>query len=526
MTTHVVRTQFPIEAGLNEKNFRLNTDKTSFTDLLTDEANFPGGDSPAVFELSGEASAADISRIIQQAAADKRAILAIGAQSSLTGAAVPRGETLINFSRQTRTEHLDTSDGRHLVKVQPGVTFTQLEQELASKNLFVAGAPTWTDATVGGATSTNAGGAKSYKYGAMRNAVQGLKVVLANGELLEMERGQYIAHEGDAEAPGGYFIIEGETGDSYRLPIPNITMPNVPKISAGYYARPQMDLVDLFVGSEGTLGIIAAATIEVHKEPPTYMALIPCENDDQALDLIAALSSSESVLEPERVSAVEYMGAKVVELVKSQKSVLPDGAAFILAQVEGDQETALEPLGMTCEGLGIDSDQIMIADSRLEKKKLADIRESAPETVNQQIARNKAKDTEATGKDSEVTKVGADPCVNPKHLHRMIDIYLEEAAGKLDIYFWGHGEGNLHFNTLPRDAKETALAKKIVFRGTARVIKELGGTGTAEHGVGKNPTKQELLKLLYGENGVASMKSTKKALDPQNILAPGNIFST
>jgi D-lactate dehydrogenase (cytochrome) len=300
-------------------------------------------------------------------------------------------------------------------------------------------------------------------------------------------------------------------------------MPDVPKISAGYYAKPGMDLVDLFVGAEGTLGVVAEAKLKVLPEPPAHMAMINCESDDQALDLIIKLHNQNpgKSLEPGGVSAVELVGTKTVQFVdKNSAAQVPAGAGSLLfVQLEGD-ESDLFSLAETCQESGIDLENIYPDEPEDEAKKAAytALREAAPLAVNEQIARLKSADR-------AVTKISADPCVQPDKIGKMIKIYDQtfRRAG-LEYYFWGHGKGNLHFNALPTDLRHVELAKLAILNAGKRVTFELAGTGMAEHGVGKNPVKQALLIHQYGASGIEQMRAVKQALDPDGVMAPGNIF--
>lgn len=525
MSSHVVRVGLP--AGIETANpdfYRKIQDPESIYPFLSDEARFPGGSSPEMIEFAGTAGLAEIASVVQRYKQYGQSMLVAATQSSLTGAATPTGDVILNLSRLDKID-ITQAESSYYATVQPGVTIEALQQKLAKQGLFLPSAPTYTEATVIGALSTNAAGARSYKYGSTRNFVEGLKVVLPSGELIDIQRDQYTAHPSNAEFPNGFFELKTAAGESRTVAVPNYTMPDVPKISAGYFAKPGMDLVDLFVGSEGTLGVIAEATVKALPEPATYMAMVSCSNDKQALDLLTELRTHDInkrlSLQPGGISAVEYMGSKAVELVKKYGSIKPpeNSAALLFAQVEGTEEDLLA-FADICQKHGVDEDNVFPAmpQDRLEKASFIVMREAAPITVNEQIARFKQKDP-------AITKVGADPCVNPEDIGTMIDIYSEEfAANGIDFVTWGHGEGNLHFNTLPTTADEVERAKQVILSAGKRIITELRGTGTAEHGVGKNIIKQQLLIALYGEQGVDQMRAVKQAFDPTGVMAPGNIF--
>ena len=212
--------------------------------FLDDAAHYPGGHAPAAAFPRDEAQVAAIVR-------DSARVLPIGAQSSLTGGATPMGELVLSTSKMNRVG--DPTENR--ITVQPGVALSTLREALDAAAKAYPPVPTFEGATVGGVVSTNAAGAATFKYGTTRDWVRGLTVVLASGEVLDLERGQ-------VRAADGRFVIETGQGE-IAVPAPDYRLPRVPKHSAGYHAAPDLDLVDLFVGSEGTLGVLTSVTLDV-----------------------------------------------------------------------------------------------------------------------------------------------------------------------------------------------------------------------------------------------------------------------
>ena len=131
--------------------------------------------------------------------------------------------------------------------------------------------PTYDGAFVGGTIATGAAGPATFKYGSTRQWVEALSVVLADGSLVEIRRGEVTA------SPDGWFELQSPSGSVVRVPVPSYVMPDVAKLSAGYFARPGMDLIDLFIGSEGTLGIVTDATLSVMPLPRRCVVLVTCE---------------------------------------------------------------------------------------------------------------------------------------------------------------------------------------------------------------------------------------------------------
>src|SRR5262249_30618134 len=120
-------------------------------------------------------------------------------------------------------------------------------------------------------------------------------IVLADGSILDVERGMTVHAD-------GWFDIERIDGSTTRVTVPTYAMPDVAKHSGGYYARPGMDVLDLFIGSEGTLGVIASATLRVIARPSGWIALVPCVSDEQAIAVTAALRASSTSVPDARIS--------------------------------------------------------------------------------------------------------------------------------------------------------------------------------------------------------------------------------
>src|SRR6476661_10678953 len=155
---------------------------------LEDAAHFPGGFASGIATPTSEVEVATLLRTAE-------AVLPIGAQSSLTGGATPRGELLLSTARLNRV----LAVGDDWVRVEAGVTLLDLDAALARHGKYYPPAPTFTGAFVGGIVATNAAGAATFKYGTTRDWVRAITVVLANGDVLEIERGATRARNGRFE---------------------------------------------------------------------------------------------------------------------------------------------------------------------------------------------------------------------------------------------------------------------------------------------------------------------------------------
>jgi D-lactate dehydrogenase (cytochrome) len=449
-------------------------------------------------------------------------VLPVGAQSSLTGGATPRGEVVLS----TRALATIGEVSHGLVRVGAGVPLVDLQRTLAARGWYYPPVPTYDGAFVGGTIATNAAGAATFKYGSTRPWVDALTIVLASGDVLDVQRGEATA--GD----DGRIEIAVPSGDSLQVPIPTYRMPDVPKLSAGYYARPGMDPIDLFIGSEGTLGVVVAATLRVIPRPRRCLVLLRCEGDEQAIAITAALRADAREAWQGRgaldVAAIEYMDERALRAVPDEAfaraGVLrpPAGSVLLLLQVEtgSDDEAPLERLAALLGAHGVTDDpRIAGPDDERGAQRLLDLREAVPASVNAIVAAAKSR------VDPGIHKTAGDMIVPFDRLADSIALYrsLFEARG-LDYAIWGHvSDGNLHPNVVPRSMDDVERGHDAILE-MARGVMAMGGAPLAEHGVGRSALKQRLLRELYGEDGIEQMRAVKHALDPAWKLAPGVLF--
>jgi D-lactate dehydrogenase (cytochrome) len=469
---------------------------------LRDAAGTQGGFTPSVVFPTSEA---EVAWVLGEAPA----VLPVGAQSSLTGGATPFGEWVLSLSR------LDAIGAVHAdrVRVGAGVALLTLGEALRPHRLFFPPVPTFRGAFAGGVVSTNAAGAATFKYGSTRPWVRALTLVLAGGEALDLERGQCRAH------PEGYFEVALASGVA-RVPIPTYRMPDVPKRSAGYHAEPGMDLVDLFVGSEGTLGVITEVELILQPEPERLLALAFFPEEARALDCVARLREAAGI----GVSAIESMDARCLALLREdgqdQGVGLPaDADTALLIEVELAAEALLdEVLERLAQLAGDDDLAVALPGDHRRAEQLRALREAVPMAVNHRIAA-------AQRAGQAVQKTAADMIVPFAQLPAMMASYREGFARRgLDHALWGHvSDGNIHANVIPCTAEDVRLGEEAIAEFGREVVRR-GGCPLSEHGVGRSPVKQGLLRLLYGEAGVAQMRAVKAALDPEGKLSPGVLF--
>ena len=516
---------------------RIVRDQDMLQPYLEDAAHFPGGHASA---LATPASEAAIARLI----ASSPAVLPIGAQSSLTGGATPMGDVLLSTSRFNQIESI----GADFVRVQAGVTLEALDHALEPAGRYYPPTPTFTGAFVGGTVSTNAAGAATFKYGTTRDWVQGLTIVLPTGDVLDIERGRTRAH------PDGYFELQLASA-AVRVPIPRYRMPQVPKLSAGYFAAPEMDLIDLFIGAEGTLGIVTAVTLRlVPKRPAFCLAFIPFSTTASALGFVDRLRRASIETRRTRdldgidASAIEHLDQRCLALIREEGVDRANGV-----RIPGDAEIALlvtlelpantpaaqafdelaraedthapdTPLVRFCRLLAdtarFDQVEMAVPGDRERAAQLLAVREAVPGAVNQRVGRAKQ------AIDERIQKAAADLIVPFDKVGTLLHFCDEEfRKRKLDAAVWGHiADGNIHPNVIPRSLADVESGQAAILEFGREVIR-LGGAPLAEHGVGRNRIKQQLLRELYGEDGIDQMRRVKRSIDPDWKLAPGVLFA-
>jgi D-lactate dehydrogenase (cytochrome) len=491
-------------------------DPGAIAPFLQDAARTPGGHAPAVFLPRTEGEVAWALR-------EGPAVLPVGAQSSLTGGATPFGEWVLSLARMDSIGAVG-DDG---VRAGAGVALSSLEEALRPRGLFYPPVPTFHGALVGGVCSTNAAGAATFKYGSTRDWVRALTVVLASGEVLDLARGGCRARD-------GRFEILRADGSRLDVPAPSYAMTRVAKRSAGYHAEPEMDLVDLFVGSEGTLGVITEAVLALRRAPARLLVWAAFAGEAQALDAVmrlrAAAIEARSGGTGLDVASIVSVDARCLELLREDGldrehgvPLPPEARAALLFAVESetgplDDDAAGRIEDLCGRGLAGPTLVAPSGDDRRAAALLA-MREGVPLAVNRRI--------KAAQRDHpSVHKIAGDVIVPIGRLAEAMAIYRACFARRgLDHALWGHAsDGNIHANAIPRSGADVGAGEEAVAE-IGEAVLAMGGCPMSEHGVGRDPVKQALLRRLYGDEGIAQMRATRRAFDPAGKLSPGVLFS-
>jgi D-lactate dehydrogenase (cytochrome) len=441
------------------------------------------------------------------------------------------GETVLSTEKLTRI--LDV--GPASITVESGVPVSVIQETLAGHGAWFPPVPTFTGAFAGGIVATNAAGAATFRHGSVRRWVEAISVVLADGSTAKIRRGE-------VRAGGGRLLLTRPNGRPIEIPVPAYRMPRVDKVSAGFFATPDMDLIDLFIGSEGTLGVITTVTFRtLSPRPASTLALVPCRSETSALALVADLRRERSI------AAIEHIDGRCLEILHEDGADRRHDVRFtdgtnlaLLVQVEVRQDlserdafgeiqasagpsgpdTPLARVGRLLARHGVFDDTELALPGQVRRaEQLVAIREAVPAGVNARVGRAQREI------DPRIAKTAADMIVPFDRFGEMMQIYRDGFRSRgLDFAVWGHiSDGNVHPNVLPRTYEDVERGKEaILFFG--KEVARLGGCPLAEHGVGRNPVKQALLRGLYGDAGIEQMRAVKRALDPDWKLAPGVIF--
>ncbi|HEY3378329.1 MAG TPA: FAD-binding oxidoreductase [Armatimonadota bacterium] len=466
---------------------------------------------------------AEVIATLRQAADAGLAITTQGARTGIVAGAVPLGGHILNLERMKHIGVL-TRDGEHAsITVEPGALLTELRAALEAEDVFFPPDPTEASASLGGMVACNASGAMTYAYGPTRDWVQALRVVLPDGDVLALRRGA-------RQAQGRTFCLTTEGGRDITGSLPDYTAPQV-KSAAGYFVHDDMDLLDLFIGMEGTLGVITEIELRLIPRPAAIVGLTSFLPSEEAALAFVRRLRAEPLGDGIRPVAIEFFNSDALDLLRALRDhstsfssipvLRPHYHTAIYTEFHGASEDILEEAVMqaietVCE-LGGNDEDTWYATTARELAPQKAFRHAVPEAVNLLIdERKKAYPT--------LTKLGTDMSVPDAALEDAMAMYhdgLHEA--RLQSAIFGHiGNNHVHVNILPRDLAEYDQGKALYADWAQRVV-AWGGSVAAEHGIGK--LKVSFLRLMYGDESLAQMRALKGRFDPEERLNAGNWFA-
>lgn len=507
-----------------------------FNGYLKDESRTTGHAETISFPKGED----EVRSILVELAETKTKITLQGARTGLAAGAVPFGGHVMNLGKMNRVLGLRHENGFFYVRVEPGVILSQLKKDIEEKRFRMDGwsvesvaaakefadsleyffptDPTESSACIGGIAACNASGARSYLYKSAREHISALRVALWDGSMLSLKRGMTFAR-------GRELTIEKEDGTQLYVKLPGFKMPDA-KNASGYYVCDDMDAIDLIIGSDGTLGVLTEIELELLPLPTVIWGVSSFfKSEAAAIDFVQLIRGKLI-----NIAAIEYFDGGAMNILRGQKASssafaqLPDIAqeadCCVYVEIHCDsEETALDRLyeiGACVAASGGDERETWVARNSRDQESLQFFRHAVPESVNMFIDERKKKDP-------IITKLGADMSVPCRLLSEVADVYREGLREYgLDSAVWGHiGDSHLHVNILPRDGEDFKKGKEL-FAKWARVISDMGGSVSAEHGVGK--IKASFLEFMYGREQVREMAETKRCFDPHFIFGCGNLF--
>lgn len=423
---------------------------------VTDASLYPG----EVDRVFSPASESELLEILRRASKENIPVTVMGAMTGVTGAAVPQSGWGISLARMNS---MRIEAGRAIVG--PGALLRDVQTAAAQSGQFYAPDPTENTSSIGGNIAANASGSRSFKFGATREHVLALRVALMEGRVIETRRGERVDFD-----------------------VPAIRLPRTTKHSAGYRLAPGMDLIDLFIGSEGTLGVVTQAELRLLPAPGELTGgVVFFRSEAAALDAVDRWRNAG-------LRMLEYLDAASLRMMDVVH------AAALIIEYEGDVDLDM------ADAL---EEESWFAMSASDRERFRKFRHTLPERVNDKIRR------------SGFMKLSTDYAVPIEKGREMLAIYRRELRGEHVIF--GHiGDAHLHINTFSASAEEFERNKALMTE-LAREAVRLGGTVGAEHGLGKR--KAHLLAIQYSAEEIEAMRAVKRRFDPQWLLGRGTLFA-
>lgn len=463
--------------------YKLITDPDIVKGFCSDSSNYPGYADALVRPKSTQ----EVVEVVKEANSKKISLTTIGNRSSLTGSAAALGGWILDTSQMNKVIEINHSE--KFAVSEPGIMLSDFKKMIFDEGLFYAPDPTSEkECFFGGSVATNASGSRTFKYGSTRKYVRAIEVVLVSGEVLKLRR------------------------------------PEIEKNTFGYL--PFQNMVDLFVGSEGTLGIITKAEVDLIKKPENFfggMALFKSlsESLDFVVNVRRALSGQCPTVTPRAVELFDIHGLNIIKPDSAFKIPEAAKAGIFFEQEyksEGSNtfENVLNNWLSFLEQNKAMIDDTIIAEQPKQQEELRRLRHKVPSFLFEEGG-GFVKDGGG--------KISTDWSVPISKIHEIIN-YAQALASQAKIeepVIYGHiGNGHPHYNFIAKNANEKKQILDVVHKTCEKVV-SFGGTIAAEHGIGK--IKKDFVKYQYPKSIIKAMYAVKQSLDPNGILAPGNIFN-
>jgi D-lactate dehydrogenase (cytochrome) len=494
---------------------KFNTDEMQ--SYLADASNLAGGHAARVMFPE---TALEVAAALAEASREGTAVTVSGAGTGVVGGRVPFGGIVLATDRLNRIGEIVKEDEGGRAIAEAGVVLGEFQREVEARGLLYPPDPTERSCYLGATVATNSSGARTFKYGPTRRYIRRLKIALATGDVLDLARGEIFADE------KGRLSIPTSGGRHIEAQLPAYRMPQTRKHAAGYYVEPRVDAIDLFIGSEGTLGVVCEIEATLLPRPSGVLGgvvffradenLLAFVREARAASLRTRAGQSENNRGELDARALEFFDAEALNFLREKFPLIPTEAAGAIFFEQETTEDTEEQLFSTWHSLlerhEAALDASWFATDERDGQRLREFRHALPVLVNEWLARRGQR------------KVSTDMSVPDEAFAAMLRFYQETLrTSELQYVIFGHiGDNHVHVNILPRDERQAMQAREIYRQFIERAV-SVGGTISAEHGVGK--LKRDYLRTLYGDEHVRQMAALKRAFDPACILGRGNIFA-
>ena len=431
-------------------------------------------------------SVEEVAEALAAANRDRTPVTVSGAGTGTVGGRVPFGGIVLATDRLNKIKSIENDRA----VAEAGVILSDFQRAVDQKGLLYPPDPTERGAFLGGTVATNASGARTFKYGPTRNYIERLKVVLASGEILDLRRGE---------------------GNILKIPVPTYHRPTTRKNAAGYFVSPNGDDIDLFIGSEGTLGVICEIETRLVPKPQGLLSgVVFFANESDVLAFVAEAKNGAV-----GARALEFFDNESLNFLRQRYPEVPAeavGAIFFEQETTDSTEESTLDQWMVLLDKHHGFTDSWFATNEQDQARLREFRHQLPVLMNEWFAHYKQR------------KVSTDMAVPDEAFPGLFDLYKQRLRSSgLRYTIFGHiGDNHVHVNILPRDENEGARARDLYVQ-FLKYAASVGGTLSAEHGVGK--LKRDYLRLFYTDDELRQMAALKKHFDPNGILGRGNIFA-
>lgn len=453
----------------------------------------------------------DVMTTMQKSSETATPVTVVGGATGVTGGCLAFGGIILSTERLNDIGIIKTvSDRKASIKVGAGSLVSDIKNYALKNGWMYPPDPTEKNATIGGNISTNASGGRGFKYGTTRDYINCVDVVLPDGAFMSVKRGTVFADSKNE-------ISFNTSNGTKKIKLPDYKLPKI-KNATGYFNYENSDLIDVFIGSEGTLGVIVSAELILIKPFETlFGGIIFFDERKKSWNFVNEIRNLSKQKNSDAINALslEYFDKNALELIKKDYPVIPSdvdaGILFEQDCTKKNYDALLDKWIKIIEKYGIDINNVWFATNEKEQEEFRKFRHKIPERVNEIVKKYK------------IPKVGTDIAVPHDKLEKMIN-FCETTFNKEKLMHltFGHiGESHLHANLIASTKEEYEKCRSIYIQIAKKAV-SLGGTVSAEHGIGK--TKHPFAEIMLGKNGIEEMRKLKLSLDPSNILGQNNIF--